>query len=58
MHLGEVSPAGSCEDGCECAPGYVEDEQGACVPATACPCHHGGRSYSQGDVIQKDCNTW
>ena len=47
-----------CSPGCVCEDGYVEDEEGKCVPATSCPCHHGGRSYAESDVIKKDCNTW
>ena len=47
-----------CIPRCVCAPGYVEDDTGNCILASRCPCHHGGRSYQEGDAIKQKCNTW
>lgn len=48
-----------CYGGCVCKKGYVLDSiSGACVRPDECPCHHGGKSYNDGDTIQDDCNTW
>ncbi|XP_076029577.1 hemocytin-like isoform X2 [Oratosquilla oratoria] len=48
----------TCESGCECPGDRVLDkEAGKCVYAHQCPCHHGGVSYSRGDVINQECNT-
>ena len=66
MHLHPTFPDPSlsddddaCKPRCVCAPGHVRDgESGACVRASACPCHHARRSYAEGDAIKKDCNTW
>ncbi|XP_070536988.1 von Willebrand factor-like [Ptychodera flava] len=46
-----------CVDGCQCP----EDRllhNGACLPATECPCQYGGREYSPGSEISADdtCN--
>ena len=38
--------------------GYVVSESGKCVHPTECPCHHGGKSYSDGQTVKKDCNQW
>ena len=57
MHMSFPERGAVCVPGCVCADGYVEEE-GQCVAATSCPCHHGGRSYAQSDIIKKDCNTW
>ncbi|XP_073969601.1 hemolectin isoform X3 [Rhodnius prolixus] len=47
-----------CYGGCVCKKGYVLDSiSGACVRPDECPCHHGGKSYNDGDTIQDDCNT-
>ncbi|CAB0012437.1 unnamed protein product, partial [Nesidiocoris tenuis] len=47
-----------CYGGCVCKRGFVLDSaSGACVRPEECPCHHGGRSYGDGRVIQKLCNT-
>lgn len=48
-----------CTPGCVCKTGYVWDSvEKNCVKGNECPCHHGGVSYSDGDMIQEDCNTW
>ncbi|XP_046389468.1 hemocytin isoform X2 [Ischnura elegans] len=51
------SPA-KCKPGCQCKKGYVLDTYSKkCVRPASCPCHHGGKSYSELQVIQEDCNT-
>ena len=47
----------SCNPRCVCAHGYVENEEGNCIPFKECPCHHGGKSYKEYDVIRQRCNT-
>ncbi|EFN85665.1 Hemocytin [Harpegnathos saltator] len=59
MHIpvDERSPA-VCTSGCICEAGYVLDvPNGICIPEKDCPCHHGGKSYKEGSVIQAECNT-
>ncbi|KAF6208903.1 hypothetical protein GE061_014645, partial [Apolygus lucorum] len=47
-----------CYGGCVCKRGFVLDSgSGECVKPEDCPCHHGGRSFSDGRVIQEQCNT-
>lgn len=47
-----------CTSGCVCKAGYVLDApDGVCIPEKECPCHHGGKSYKEGSVIQAECNT-
>ncbi|XP_066594945.1 hemocytin-like [Prorops nasuta] len=45
-----------CRSGCICKAGYVL-ENGECIKEEDCPCHHGGRSYKEGSVMQEECNT-
>lgn len=48
-----------CTPGCACMTGYVFDtSRKACVLPENCSCHHGGKSYSDGDKIKEDCNLW
>lgn len=59
MHLQHefTSPA-VCRPGCVCKKGYVYDTSlKKCVLPQDCSCHHGGRSYNDGDKIQEDCNS-
>ncbi|XP_063867870.1 uncharacterized protein LOC135104399 [Scylla paramamosain] len=57
MHLRPV-PSELCRPGCVCAQGYVRNvDTGICTPHNSCPCHHGGRSYEEGDVLNDQCNT-
>lgn len=60
MHNAPVKPAWkSCKPGCVCKKGYIFDSSnGQCVLPDNCPCHHGGKSYAEGNIIQEDCNTW
>ena len=46
-----------CQSGCQCVDGFVKQGD-QCVNRTACPCHHGGHDYHEGDVIAMDCNQW
>ncbi|CAL1296415.1 unnamed protein product [Larinioides sclopetarius] len=46
-----------CSPGCKCQKGYVLDTtSGNCVQPHNCPCHHGGRSYEEGEQVTMDCN--
>ena len=62
MHSANLSSSSAwpdvCSAKCVCAPGYVENNQGVCIPFRHCPCHHAGRSYQEGDLIKQRCNTW
>ena len=54
----EVSTA-ECRPGCVCKKGYVLDSGlKQCVLPKDCSCHHGGKSYTDGEKIQEDCNQW
>lgn len=59
MHLQqEYSSPATCHPGCVCKTGYVYDVSlKRCVLPRDCSCHHGGRSYNDGDKIQEDCNS-
>lgn len=42
-----------------CRKGFVRNEKtGECVPPALCPCHHGSKSYVEGERINVDCNQW
>lgn len=48
-----------CVPGCQCMADYVYDTAlKMCVLPEKCSCHHGGKSYSDGEKIKEDCNTW
>eukprot|EP00095_Tigriopus_kingsejongensis_P005171 maker-scaffold237_size242172-snap-gene-1.26 protein:Tk05171 transcript:maker-scaffold237_size242172-snap-gene-1.26-mRNA-1 annotation:"Hemocytin" len=48
----------SCQPRCSCQDGYVlEQSSGRCIKPSQCPCHHGRRSFNEGETIKKDCNT-
>lgn len=52
----ETSPA-ECHLGCVCKKGYVFDvSRKKCVLPADCSCHHGSKSYSDGEKIKSDCN--
>ncbi|XP_065200216.1 hemocytin isoform X2 [Planococcus citri] len=47
----------TCYAGCVCKKGYVlESVSKKCIRPTDCPCHHGGKSYNDKEVINKECN--
>ncbi|XP_026747695.1 hemocytin-like [Trichoplusia ni] len=57
MHLPPSTITAECRPGCQCKKGFVLDTASKkCVPPTQCPCHHGGRSYPDGHVMQEECN--
>ncbi|XP_037900754.1 hemocytin [Glossina fuscipes] len=57
MHL-YVEDLDDCLPGCSCMIGYVYDtSRKMCVLPENCSCHHGGKSFSDGEKIQEDCNT-
>lgn len=56
-HVALHSPA-VCRAGCVCKKGYVLDGiTKQCVLPQECPCHHGGKSYQDGETIKDSCNT-
>lgn len=58
MHLNITSSTAMCQPGCKCKPGFVLDLTiKQCVLPEHCSCHHGGRSYSEGEHIKEECNT-
>ncbi|GLH02043.1 Hemocytin [Gryllus bimaculatus] len=58
MHNKQLSSSALCKGGCTCKKGYVLDtDSKKCIRPTECPCHHGGKSYGEGNSIQEDCNT-
>lgn len=47
-----------CRAGCVCKSGFVLDSfSKECVRPTNCGCHHGSKSYSDGQKIMDECNT-
>ena len=58
-HPARAVECGGADPVCVCAKGHVIDPStGSCVKVSLCPCHHGHRSYNEGDSIKRDCNTW
>lgn len=44
--------------GCWCAPGYVEDKDGKCIPLNTCPCISGKIVYQPGQTAKRSsCET-
>lgn len=59
MHNPPKYTAKNCHGGCVCKKGFVlEPITKECVKPADCPCHHGGRSYADQEVVKEDCNTW
>ena len=45
-----------CQPGCICVAGTVFDEiSKSCVEPSSCPCHYGGRSYTNGEKLVREC---
>nr|XP_023651520.1 mucin-2-like isoform X2 [Paramormyrops kingsleyae] len=49
--------AETCESGCFCPNGLVDDGQGNCVQEEDCPCSHDGKIYASGTRLPYMCNT-
>ncbi|XP_055509564.1 mucin-19-like [Leucoraja erinacea] len=49
-------PCSSCVPGCACPHGLVEDDSGKCIAPGNCSCLYGGKLYTNGRKIQRDCN--
>lgn len=45
-------------DGCTCPDGTFLDDTGKCVPATNCPCYHGGSVVPNGESTHKQGVVW
>jgi von Willebrand factor len=59
LHVLQTVAPTICKAGCICKKGFVLDTlSNTCVEAKKCPCHHGGRSYNDGDIIKEKCNDW
>uniref|UniRef100_UPI00398F2556 mucin-2-like n=1 Tax=Pristiophorus japonicus TaxID=55135 RepID=UPI00398F2556 len=46
----------ACVSDCVCPRGLVEDDNGNCIAREDCPCLFGGEIYTEGRIIQRDCN--
>ena len=58
MHFPSLNGDCDLNGGCACKSGYVLNADGSeCMRPESCPCHHAGKSFEDGDVIAKDCNT-
>lgn len=59
MHSAISSSTALCRPGCKCKDGFVLDMVlKQCVLPEKCSCPHGGKSFSEGEKIKEDCNTW
>lgn len=59
MHRYQPTSNRVCHPGCQCKKGYVLDTYTKkCVKPHDCACHHGGKSYKEGVIVQHDCNEW
>lgn len=45
-------------DGCTCPPDTFLDDQGKCVPASSCPCYHGGSVVPSGESLHENGALW
>ncbi|XP_038668142.1 mucin-2-like [Scyliorhinus canicula] len=50
------TPCSPCVPDCVCPHGLVEDDDGNCIVRENCPCLFSGAIYSDGRIIQRDCN--
>lgn len=58
MHSYQPSTTIDCHAGCVCKKGFVYDSvDKKCVLPKDCACHHGSKSYNDGEKILNDCNT-
>lgn len=58
MHNYHEASTAECRPGCVCKKGYVFDSSiKKCVLPADCSCHHGAKSYSDGEKIKSDCNS-
>lgn len=58
MHSYVPSTAADCRPGCVCKKDYVFDTiEKECVLPKDCSCHHGSKSYYDGQSIVNECNT-
>lgn len=57
MHVHQPTSPAICRPGCKCKTGHVLDpETNKCVKPIDCPCHHGGRSYKDGQTVESECS--
>ncbi|KAK4875849.1 hypothetical protein RN001_012271 [Aquatica leii] len=49
-------PNPECEEGCYCPEGTAFHKN-TCIPIESCPCMNNFKEYTNGESIQKDCNT-
>lgn len=58
MNSYQPSTAVECRAGCVCDKDYVFDSFAKkCVLPKNCACHHGNKSYKEGDSINEECNS-
>lgn len=58
MHTYHPSTTAECRSGCVCEKDYVLDSfTKKCVLPKDCACHHGNKSFKEGDAIKEKCNT-
>ncbi|XP_067915131.1 mucin-2-like isoform X2 [Heterodontus francisci] len=50
------TPCIPCIPDCVCPHGLVEDDDGNCIARENCPCLFSGEVYTDGRIIQRDCN--
>ncbi|XP_072327746.1 mucin-2-like isoform X2 [Scyliorhinus torazame] len=50
------TPCSPCVPDCICPHGLVEDDDGNCIVRENCPCLFSGALYSDGRIIQRNCN--
>ena len=59
MHTYMQTTTALCRPGCTCKEGFVLDSiLKLCVLPEKCSCHHGGKSYNDGETMKEECNSW